>query len=104
MGVRHGGGGGMTLLEYADVIEARLVIRYRNGSTPAMRWYAYFDHAEVKERSMLVWMYGNGPTPDEAVADYAKQIAGQRLVFDAMGPGRKEFTVPTTLVTVEVQS
>jgi len=80
----------------ADLIGRDLVVRrFANQSG---RWMCLFDHGEVMERGGLTTVYGGGLTPNEAVRDYCRQIAGHRLAFDAMDKARRtEFTMPTDL-------
>lgn len=58
------------------------------------RYYANFDDVEVKDGCMLCGEYGNGNTPEEAIANYAGRILGCRLVYGAYGPNRREFIAP----------
>lgn len=54
------------------------------------RYYASFDRLEIREEGLLRSTHGNGATPEQAIADYARTITLQPLVFDAWGEGRKE--------------
>lgn len=58
------------------------------------RYFASFENSDIKEGSMLIGAFGNGATPEEAIANYAKRISLQKLVVDAFGENRKEFSVP----------
>lgn len=62
--------------------------------TPNCRYYASFEDCEVKDGSVLCGAFGDGATPDEAMAEYAARISGQRLVFNAMSRERREITAP----------
>jgi hypothetical protein len=84
----------MNIYEFADIIDKSLqIIRYANQ---AGRFSAQFESCEVSSGSMLEGTYGDGKTPQEAIADYAKQIIGKRLVFYAMSDTRRqEYVVPS---------
>lgn len=58
------------------------------------RFYAHFKYAEVKEGSMLRGSYGDGPTEDAAIRNYANEISGQLLVIKAFSKERHEIRVP----------
>lgn len=58
------------------------------------RWCAHFKHAEVKGPGILSSVSGNGDTPEQAIADYARQLPGQLLVIDAFRPTRREIQCP----------
>ncbi len=98
----------MHITELADVIKKRVAIHFNPGRNP--RYSAHFDRGEVKESHTvstaggsgisyaLCGVYGQGDTPEEAVADYARRIRGKILVFNpAGGPDRQEFSVPDDL-------
>jgi hypothetical protein len=63
-------------------------------------WSVRFDRVEVMEDGMLRSAYGKGPSPQEAVCDYARQIAGRRLVVHAMSPLRYEFEAPSVWLSL----
>ena len=85
----------MSIQEFADIIRKELIlIRYPNQRG---RWSAKFDRCEVREGSLLKGEYGNGDTPDRAIAEYCSLIQGKVLVFDAMRDSRQEFGVPEVL-------
>lgn len=95
------GGGPQTLESFADMhdLEMRVVERPQPprwaGSGGALpKYYAHFRHVEIVSGGMLISSAGNGATPDEAIADYARVIAGQRLVYRAGTPERREFQAP----------
>lgn len=83
-----------TLEMFADSINKDLIIiRWPNQDN---RYCVYFNDGEIKGDGVLIGAHGNGPTPDQALQDYAKQIAGQTLVFHAhhSQKERQEFYVP----------
>jgi hypothetical protein len=82
----------MNIYEFADVINKELIItRYpqQNG-----RFVADLEYAEVKDDGMLVSSGGEGQNPIEALNNYAAQISGKTIVFDAYGSKRREYLVP----------
>lgn len=74
------------------------VVERKDTSLP--RYYAEFEHAEVKIGSCLHGYYGNGWTPEEAISDYVDRIQGHTLVINATSKDRKEIFVPTKLIKV----
>ena len=89
-----------TLLGLADEIGANLVItrRPKQGG----HFTCFFEHAETKRDEYdysLASTRGKGCSLEEAMADYAAQIRGKVLVFDARTPYRKEFHVSFALVS-----
>lgn len=93
--VERKGGAPCTLSEFADRhgLKMKVVERPRSMG-PAMRFYAHFDHVEVKEGCMLASYSGDGATPEDAMADYAMRIRSVRLVHRAMHPERREIGTP----------
>jgi hypothetical protein len=86
----------MTILEFADIIDQRIEITYHPNQDN--RWSAHFSSGEIKEGVMLCSAFENGKTPMEALYNYAKRIAGQKLVFYANSTERKEYVVPKGIV------
>lgn len=85
----------MNIEEYAEVISAKLDIRYYQDGR---RFHASFEGCEVKEGIFLRSESGLGRTHDDAVVAYAEQIQGQTLVFNATSKAlRREFVVPESL-------
>lgn len=71
-----------------------LVMTIRERTThkdPNMRFFACFDRTEVKEGCCLSGIFGNGSTPEAAVAQYARRISSQELVVDAFRKRREIF-------------
>jgi len=58
------------------------------------RYYAQFEHCDVGGDGMLRGEYGNGETPEQAIADYAPRISEKTLIIDAMRPTRREIKAP----------
>ena len=88
----------MNILEFADVIDQEIQIIYFPNQDG--RFSAAF-HGEIKDGAVLCSMHGNGKTAASAMNDYADQIAGKRIVFNAMSSGRKEFVAPKHFVDIE---
>lgn len=85
----------MTILEFADVIDQGIKIRYCPNQDG--RFYATFESGEVKDGCCLVGSFGNGTSPSEAINEYANEIAGETIVFHARSKDmRKEFVAPKT--------
>lgn len=85
----------MIIMEYADAINQQLEIRYYPNQ--GVRFSAQFARCEIKGDGVLIGAYGDGCTPQNALDDYVKQIAGKTIIFNASTPNRREFMVPTTL-------
>jgi uncharacterized Fe-S cluster-containing MiaB family protein len=92
----------MTLFDLADVLGKDIIIRrYPNQKG---RFVAEFDHCETQEykgSGVLRSDYGNGESPIEALNDYASNIKGKNLVFNAMSESRSEFVCPETITSLE---
>ena len=86
----------MTIAEYADIVDAELVIH--RSPNQNNRYVAFFDRCEIMEDGGLSSECGIGATPMEAIDAYIHVIRGRRIVFDAMGPTRREYNVPRTLL------
>lgn len=83
-----------TLAEFAEANE--LVMSVVERSLPVgdpYRFYAKFDNTEVSEGAVLNSDYGNGATPEEAVADYARRISLRVLVVNAGRENRRTLNV-----------
>ncbi len=79
---------------FADKHGFEMTVIERTHLPAQNKYYASFDHVEVKNGGILTGTYGDGATDEESIADYASQISGERLVFDAYGQNRKEVTAP----------
>lgn len=74
-----------------------LVMEIRERKKPVgdpARYYAYFKRAEAREGHCLIALFGNGRTPEEAIAEYAEAISLRTLVIDSMSNERREIEVP----------
>lgn len=74
------------------VVERGLDRRLREFGV--LRYYAEFKHVDAIKGALLEGVFGNGDTPEAAIADYAEQILGRQLVYDADDPGRRVFAAP----------
>lgn len=87
----------MTLEQFADKHDLIMVVTERD-LTKAIRgagkFYAYFESAEIKNGGILSSSYGDGDTPEKAMAAYTKEISGKHLVVDAMQRCRRDIQVP----------
>lgn len=86
----------MRLEDYLDILNVDFELRrYPNQKN---RWTARFDNCEIKEGGCLRSGYGNGSSPDEAIADYVRELRGKLIVFNAMDEKRRrEYVVPEQL-------
>lgn len=92
---KFGGNQPETLTEFAKKNGLTLTVRERGGDRGRLlQYFAYFSNVEVMRRGMLASLSGDGNTPDEAAADYARQLAGKRIAVDAYTPKRVEIDVP----------
>ena len=80
----------MTIEEYCSVINVELVCTMLKPGV----WHAKAKSVEVMDRGALRSEFGAGETPEKALRDYAKQIAGRRIAINAMSSTRREFDVP----------
>ena len=60
---------------------------------PGSRFYAHFRHTDVMDNEMLVGVYGNGATPEQAIANYGPEISLRRIAV-GYGSERREIKVP----------
>ena len=88
----------MTIEHFAERKDLTMEIRERRvpAGSPN-RFYARFESCEVMDGRALVGLCGDGPTPEDAVQDYARNIQLKRICIDAMRDSRKEIEVPRLL-------
>jgi hypothetical protein len=86
----------ITLQEFAEKHELTMVITERNlvMHPDLSTYYCRFQNCEIKDGAALIGVSGNGKTEAEAFADYAAQISGRFLVFNAYQDSRKEIQCP----------
>ena len=88
----------MKVTEYCDALNLEIRLTYypnQNG-----RWTASFVSCEVKESPdafVLSSAYGDGRSPEGAIAAYVERIKGRILVVDAMREGVRTYAVPKSL-------
>lgn len=81
------------IAKFAD--RHKLVMEVNERSNPGLaKYYAHFRGVEVKSGSILCGESGDGETPEEAIADYARRISGKVLVRGAFCEDRKEMIAP----------
>lgn len=80
----------MTIEEYADIINVRIVISRAPNHDG---WIARFEESEIVEGRLLKSVFGCGQSPSAALAHYAKQIKGERLAVTIDGQ-RVRLVVP----------
>jgi hypothetical protein len=84
-----------TVEDFARANRLRVVVKERHPREgEANRFYAQIENAEIMDGSMLRGTYGDGATPDEAIAAYAREISRKRLAINAMSPERREVEAP----------
>jgi hypothetical protein len=92
---KFGDGEPEILTEFAKRHGLTLDVRERGRDRGRMpRYYASFPNVEVMRTGMLSSSAGDGDTPDEAANDYARQLAGRRIVIGAYTLERVEIDVP----------
>jgi hypothetical protein len=98
-----------TLAEFAEKHGLVMEIHERTPQDMGRRWtessryYACFKSCDVKDGSILSGTFGNGSTPDAAMAEYAQEISEKRLVIDATSKGtRREIYAPILTHNVEI--
>ena len=91
----------MSIEEFADRHGLVMEVHERSpkhctvgGWKPEVRYYAHFKDVEIREPGVLVGAFGDGATPELAIANYAKRISGQVIVINAFGKNRQDVCVP----------
>ncbi len=93
----------MTIEAFADQHNLTMQVRERGVNSlrfckehhgTSYRYLAHFKNCEVSEGGCLKSAHGNGHTQEEAIADYAKEISEQYLIFDAFTNNRREIKAP----------
>lgn len=93
----------MTLQGFAEQHNLVMEINERdpNEHPNLPRYYASFEHCEVKGDGVLIGEFGNGETPEEAMENYAKRISNKRLVLLIPGKDRFELKAPMLRFVVD---
>lgn len=87
-----------TIEQFAEVHDLEMVVAEREVERDLpighpSRYCAKFKHADVEDEGCLESMYGNGPSENEAIRDYAKNISLRTLVLNAYTNDRREIKV-----------
>jgi hypothetical protein len=85
----------LNIIEFADMINAEIEIRYY----PNSKFIAYFKNCEIKEDKESCVLISDHAcykgSPVKAINAYARKISGKLLIFNAMdNEYRKEYTAP----------
>ena len=85
----------MTIEQFADAHNLVMEVRERRRpeGDPA-RYYAHFENCEIGGDGILRGAFGDGRTPEDAIANYAAEITLKRIVIGAYTPERREIDVP----------
>jgi hypothetical protein len=89
-----------TIEQFADT--HKLTMEVYERSLPIghkERFYAHFERCEIIDDCVLIGAFGNGRTPEEAIANYATEISMKRIVIDAFSQERREIEVPRLIRT-----
>lgn len=92
-----------TIEAFADKHGLVMEIHERSPVDSQNRFYAHFKRVEVSDGSVLIGTYGNGATPEDAIAAYGEKIAGKLIVVDAFGSERREIAVPVIVAAIEAR-
>lgn len=82
-----------SIYHFADIIDKELVVRRLPNKNC---FFAEFENCEVrnnKQDVMLRGLFGTGDSPENAIMNYANEISGKILVFNARHENRQEFIV-----------
>ena len=86
------------ITDYEKQIGHELVVTERPislmQSCRVSKYHVCFEGGEVMENGMLVGVFGDGNTVDQALDDYCNQISGKRMAFNAMTPYRINIDIP----------
>lgn len=78
-----------TIEEFADHYGLTMSVREREDDFDgAYRYCASFRGVEVREGSFLASRAGFGPTPEAAIADYARWLSLKPIAINAFQPDR----------------
>jgi len=89
------GGEQVTFADFVARHGLQMKVVERNRSMGAsLRYYAYLDRVETKDGCVLRSEFGDGPTPELAVANYAALLRGKLLVHKAGYEDRREIQAP----------
>lgn len=83
--IERRGGGPVRFSDFAASKGLDVLVTERDRSAHS-RYYARFPNVEIVERGCLSSVVGDGKTPEEAIANYAQRLLGERIVVDAYRP------------------
>jgi len=86
-----------TIEDFAEKHGLRMQVYERSNRSfpnPLPKYFAYFYGAEISDGAILNSIFGDGNTPEEAIANYADQISEKVLTFDAWLSTRYQIFVP----------
>ena len=89
----------MKITELAKLLDRKLEIRFPNVHG---EWYASFHGGEIMSGGMLISEFGTGATPQGAISDYVRAIAGKRMAFGVGTSNRIEFEIPVDLQSISM--
>lgn len=92
----------MTIEEFADEHALTMLICERTGFEDLrMRFYAQFEYSHILEGgTMLVGIYGNGPTEEAAIKQYAIEIDGKILSLNDFNSERSKLRLQVPHLTM----
>lgn len=79
---------------WAGEHELQMSVGERPRWVEAPRYFAKFDHVGVSRGCGLLCLCGEGASPEAAIEDYLKGIAGELLVVNAFSGLRREIQRP----------
>lgn len=85
----------MQIEQIADLIDVEISLTYFPNQDG--RWCARFDGGNVRDGGTLIGTHGNAKTPDAAISDYCRQVAGRPMYFYVGDNQSKEFKMPADL-------
>jgi len=84
----------MALSDFAEEHDLTLRLRETDALNPEFRYCAKFDECLLEAGSIIYHCQGFGRTEEKAIADYAKSISKELLVFRAWSGDTKKIRVP----------
>lgn len=89
-----------TIEDFADQHNLTMVVTERSSeqATKNTKYFAHFEDCEVMRNNILVGSYGDGATPEDAIAAYAIEISEQQIAIGARTPARRNIQVPRLTV------
>ena len=82
-----------TIEQFAEKHGLVMQVRER-GKNAAWRYYAMFKDVEITDGHFLISAFGDGHTPEEAIANYWPQLSEKHIVVNAYSRDRREITCP----------